>query len=717
MAIANADKNAFEAYNVLYYPLFGNQGLLNVPNTIASKSTPSLPDYAYAITAQENLKNTPYRLSERAIAALAKYHSIMDTMFNVSSNPGVAGAMLIDPAADIRSFMPEPGRPMYPNFPVQVLEMDEHDFRVDQARHYMSTYGSKLLGKGIIDVSVGTGWLPENTEKSIPKQAQDKADVAEHVIDIAFSAEEINVLLDIEFNRPKRMSVPALKLAAHQMVTYNYVPENISFHENMMELIFNSSDNESSEIAQIMCSLCQHPGDLFKSIVWTASKAPKPRLSTKMKKAYCKAFESFDSADIAHNLVDNGSDVRRSANMLSIQRFGGANLTKAVYDVEKGAIRSWNSRLEELWTKFKDAPTEDSARSLLAFYGQRPGIMLRSIGRLVMNDVPKDEIANALQQHANDFSLATLVSIQTVMSSFDAANSRNYAGRSTSSREDKSFAEKQAIHALVASLTLPILMEQLSKVETPLRMKKVWIDTCGFSLSGSVIMPNEVGDTGSAYPPAGMAYDIPVDGVVRFFTFWDDRKKNVDVDLHFNVEKTDGTCYEIGWNAAYKEDGMVTSGDITSSVNSAEYLDIDMKEALNADVSTVFQHQHIYSGAADWKNIATCFSGALVVPDTDPSYEIYSSENVLFHDDMTGEGREMDYAMIDVPGHFVRIMRGMSLPFRHNGFTLELYVNLLLRSQGCTLAESKEDAEIVLAIGRSADEDAISLIDNAFFIE
>ena len=716
MAIATADKNAFDAYNVLYYPLFGKQGLLNIPDTIASKSVPSLSDYAYAITAQENLNGTPYRLSERAIAALAKYHAIMDHMFNVSANPGVAAAMLIDPAADIRSFMPEPGRPMYPNFPAQVLEMDEHDYRVDQARHYMSTYGTKLFGRNL-DASVGTGWLPETPQNADPKQLQDAAGVSEHIVDIAFSAEEINVFLDIEFSRPKRMPVPALRLAAHQMVTYNYVPETISFHENMMELIANSSDNSSSEIAQIMTSLCQHPGDLFKSVIWTAAKRQKPRLSTKMKKAYCQALETFESKDIARNLVDNGKAVRRSSNMLSVQRFAGPNLTKAVYDVEKGAVRSWNSQLEELWTKFKDAPSESTSHSLLAFYEQRPGIMLRSVGRLVSNDVPRDDIADALRRHGDDFSLATLVSIQTVMSSLDAVNSRDWSGRYLTNRSDESFADKQALHAIVASLTLPVLMDRLAKVETPLRMKKVWIDTCGFSLSGSVIMPNEVGNTGSAYPPAGMAYDVPADGTVRFFTFWDDRRKNVDVDLHFHAEKTDGSYADVGWNTSYKSNGMVTSGDITSSVNSAEYLDINMREALEAGVSTVFQNQHIYSGAADWADIATCFSGALVVPDTDPTYEIYSSENVLFHDDMTGQGNSMDYAMIDVPGHFVRIMRGMSLPFRHNGFTLELYVNLLLRSQGCTLVESKEDAEIVLAIGRSEDKEAISLIDNAFFIE
>ena len=54
-------------------------------------------------------------------------------------------------------------KPMYPNFPMQVMEMEEAEFRLHQLLHYFSTYGvEKMLG-----VEVEKGWLPkvENTEK------------------------------------------------------------------------------------------------------------------------------------------------------------------------------------------------------------------------------------------------------------------------------------------------------------------------------------------------------------------------------------------------------------------------------------------------------------------------------------------------------------------------------------------------------------------------
>ena len=56
-------------------------------------------------------------------------------------------------------------KPMYPNFPTQVLEMDEAVFRFHQMIHYFTTYGIELL----TGEPVTKGWLPEveDTEKTV----------------------------------------------------------------------------------------------------------------------------------------------------------------------------------------------------------------------------------------------------------------------------------------------------------------------------------------------------------------------------------------------------------------------------------------------------------------------------------------------------------------------------------------------------------------------
>ena len=50
--------------------------------------------------------------------------------------------------------------PMYPDFPSQVMSIDEAQFRFHQMLHYFSTYGIEY----IFDTDVQRGWLPGEKE-------------------------------------------------------------------------------------------------------------------------------------------------------------------------------------------------------------------------------------------------------------------------------------------------------------------------------------------------------------------------------------------------------------------------------------------------------------------------------------------------------------------------------------------------------------------------
>ena len=146
MSAFTANKNAFEAYNILYYPMLGAKGMFNVSEEAFNTAVPQNEDWAYALTIQENLGGSPYRLSQRAVTALAKLHRVLSDVMGVAGTSAL-NALLPDPASDVMGFLP-PSKHwtvMYPGFPTQVLEMDEADFRLDQARHYASTYGVELV--------------------------------------------------------------------------------------------------------------------------------------------------------------------------------------------------------------------------------------------------------------------------------------------------------------------------------------------------------------------------------------------------------------------------------------------------------------------------------------------------------------------------------------------------------------------------------------------
>ena len=722
MSAVTANKNAFEAYNILYYPMLGSKGMFNVSEDTFNVAVPAEEDWTYALTIQENLIGSPYRLTQRAVVALAKLHRVLSDVMGAAGAYALA-ALLPDPAKDVCSFMPPANQwtAMYPGFPAQVLEMSEDDFRLDQIRHYASTYGVELISAALgTPVEVGEGWLPPHGEGEVAEQEKNE-DVPEHLLDVALCVEQAAVILDAAFARPSRMPVAALRFAV-DLADSGYFPGKIAFHENMMGLIWNTTAKGSRAQSDVLVKLSQHPGDILKSVLYCAQANGTKHLTTAQKKAHCRAMEHFDADTIARNIVDNGSATRRAANLLSAKRFAGDHLKDAIADVESGQVKSWNSELETLWGEYKAAPSERTAKKLLSKYAQRPGVLLRSLTRLVDAGVPERDIAQVLEAQADDLSMATLVTIQTVMTGLDVASTPDWAGRVVDEAELERLNSRHDVFVKVAKTTLPILADKMAKLITPIRNKKVYVDPCGFSLTGSVVLPNLQGDaTSGAYPPAGMAYQLPDKGVLRFFTFWDDRTRRTDVDIHFHASvEEDGTerPVSVGWNSNYKTNGMVTSGDITTSHDSAEYLDLDLGVATESGVKTVFQQAHIYAGAANWSDIPTCFSGAMLVGTCgeEVAADLYRADNIVFHDDMNGEGRQCNYAMIDVPNRFVRILRGARVPFKNNIFTLDVFIKLLAHSQNAEIVEDLDQADVVLAVGRSDDNAAVSLIDNGFFV-
>lgn len=721
MSFIQADRNAFDAYNVLYYPLFGEDGHAMFSQSVYDDAPdPDERDYMLALAVQENMSNTPYALSDRALTILAQTFAALR---NIGGDTFTKA--MINPSDDIRSFCPdEPlGTPMYPDFPSQVLEIEENQFRMHQIRHYMSTYGVEVLA-GLLgmDVTVSEGWMPD--VEATEKLYDDENLVNKHVVEVVVSDEYMSHIVEDSLSRPTRMAPPATRLAVDLFCSGVLTDLSaVKFHENMMEIIYAASAGSAAELTSVLNNVAQHPGDILKSILYIAEKNEKNHISTRQKKAFCRALEGYSDHAIATNLADLTRRGQKAINMLSIARFGNETVHDAVNLVETGTVKSFNARVEDAWHTYSSQPeAEKDASSLISLYKERPGIMFRSIGRMYDAGVPVEEISAALVDVADELSLATLVQFMTVMSATDDAATRDWRGRVIMDVNERLRREKNAVrNPRLAAIVAPVIASRLAGLETPITSKKVFLDTAGFSLTGSVIAPNEVTNTSGAYPPAGMAYDLPANKVVRFFTFWDDRTKRVDVDLHFKYIDTEGNPHELGWYSDFRNDCMVFSGDITTSQDSAEYLDVDMAKALAAGVDTIFQHQHVFTGE-QWKDIAKCFSGALVVGKTTPDVKLYNSKNVLFHDDMNGTGHEMDYAMVDVPNHYVRILRGVNLPYRHTAFNLEMFVNLLLEAQGCELVPAPEEAEVILSVGRAeVDEVAgapvVSLIDEGFFIK
>lgn len=733
MRSIKANENAFRAYRIVYYPLFGSKGILPVPESVDV----SCEAGTMALTVQENLGTTPYKLSDASLAALAQAYQVLldDERFE----------NVFDPARAVASFLPDADayRPMYPDFPSQVLAMDEVTYRTHQIIHYISTYGvaaiADLLG---VEVEIGRGWMPdvEETEKT----RSDAAQIDKQVIKLVVSTDEMERIVRADLARPVRLHPAACALAAELLADGDIEHVDIRFHENMLAIVDAAKDRSAAELERVVSAVAAHPGDIFKCILHfldkgegqgssthevylsalRAKKVPArahAHLKTSQKKAFCQALDAFDEMAIARNIADGGVKARFAASALSPKRFGSAKLRSAREKVEDGIVKSWNAELEDLWAVLAaaegDAAKAEAKAALLDKYGERPGVLLRSLTRLSKGGFDIDELGRTIEAHAESLSAATLTRLTTLAHGRGEGAGRDPYGRAlvSSAEKERQAAQRELLASMKGHLR-STLAAKLATLETPLRGKKVFVDASGFSLDGSVVMPNDTGNTADAYPPAGMAYALPEDKTVRFYVFWNDPGR-VDVDTHNYGIREDGSTMHVGYNSSYKEDGIVMSGDITTSRSSAEYMDCDLAVAKASSLRYLSQQFRIYAGASKWGDIETCMAGALVVGDTEPDAALYTGRNVLFHDDLVCAGRSLDYALIDVKERWIRILRGAEIPFKANGFALGAYIQTLLDAQGATIALSKADADVVLSVGRSDDEDALCLIDEGFFLK
>ena len=265
-----------------------------------------------------------------------------------------------------------------------------------------------------------------------------------------------------------------------------------------------------------------------------------------------------------------------------------------------------------------------------------------------------------------------------------------------------------------------LMTEHYRQATTELKGKKVWFDMEQFDLDHSVLETNEKSRDGG-YIRSGIAWKIPDEAkYVRFFVYWNDSCR-VDIDLHAGGRTTEGNSLHIGWNADFRNCGVVHSGDITHS-NAAEYIDID----LSAPVREIYANIDLFYGKPYLKYVQTCYVGMMAVDKIGQEVRHYNPRNCFFTHTMTQKTRTLYYGYIDVQGRFVRFIgqpdtRGWDsrpeIESMEARFSLRDCLDCILEGQQAQEVKSPEEADVILTMGKSSNEKGISLIDNNFFLE
>lgn len=621
---------------------------------------------AAAVTLNDNLSSLGFVMKPEDVIEMARYStSDMQRFFNEMK----------DYAGEVKA------APMYPGFPEEVLDMDEAQFRMHQLCHYFSTYGIESL----FGVSVSRGWLPHDAdEKELPERDGSvgfKADLKQ--IGLLREADAYSVPASIILSRTSRMTenerglvAEALKHVDDEEIASFAIP----FKENMVIAFSIFIDSGSMSSAR---AICKHPGDVFKCLQDYLHEH-KYRLTTHQKRFIVRLLESYDIASFEENLMQSNGKREQVLNMLrfvSYRKFSRSNVhLDAVNALRNGELSSWMSKAEELIEKDKANNAMGLYSEAVPFIAKRPGMMLRMLRRLLKLGYMPELLAAALEAYANELSTKTLVDVL----------------------------EKTEMTDLLKC----VLAEKLKSIRTPLQGKKVFIDEGEYDIAHSAISKSEEG----GYIRSGLAFRIPDDlKRLRFFVYWNDRRR-VDIDLH-SYAFFDEYYEHVGWNGGYNEAGMVTSGDITHS-NAAEYIDIDLDQAREAGVHSIATDIHIFSGKPSFRDIDEVLVGMMGVNKLGKKVRLYSPDACFFSHKLVSSCSRMLYGRISIDDGYIRYV-GENVPADDKEginvrFSLKDYIDMLCTAQDAEVVDSREDADIVVSIGKGGD---ISLIDENFFMD
>lgn len=641
-----------------------------------------------AITANQELNNFGYTLKPKDIVKLANYSSLgikylLDTFKNA--------------VGDVKA------KPMYPNFPTQVMEMDEATFRFHQLCHYFSTYGMEFL----TGEEVSKGWLPsvEDTEKT--KSDESLLDLK--VLDLMLYRESIDYSFKKLLSKNERLGIPEQDIVlydAYNTPINTFKDLHIPFKENMYDLFYNvfTSDPDFAKRPEAY-TFCQHTGDVWKCINYLMNEKGIKHFRTSQKRTLVKLLESYSIEDFKANLILSNKSAEKVKILLNYLDYNTYSRSmqhqKAVKQLRNNELQSWEGKAKELIFS-KDTKA-------LEFVAARPGMMLRMLTLLLRNGFKIKDISDALEKVADKLSTQTLVTLATFFGREELPKNRK--------DEDRNEFEVMALNAILSKC---INANLASKDISEIKDKKVFLDMDNYNLELSTIECNEKSDEGG-YIRSGLAYRIPEDiKRIRFFVYWNDSSR-VDVDLHAKLVANSGTISNIGWDADFKNEISAFSGDITHS-DAAEYIDIDLKKAKGL-YSKADLNINLYSGKPSFGQIDECFVGIMGVNSIGEEVKLYDPKNCFFTHYLKGNCRFYEYGHIDIANRCLVFLGKEASEYYSSkahttsAFNASAYIVALLQSQDTTLVGTKEDADVILTMEKSTDEKAISLLDNNFFME
>lgn len=663
-------------------------------------------------------------------------------------------------------------KPMYPDFPSQVMGMDEAQYRFDQLMHYDSTYGAMLrasllqLAMGLTmgldteyeigelpseyeisgglpsEYKISKGWLPsvEDTKKT----TEDKTLLKAKVLEIIPSEKMYTLPVRRILSKRERMSSSDELIIKYAIDNYrgvmaDLIPEKIEFKENILILVDNICNirilENDSKKKELLTAVCQHTGDVLRCIEYRLQKSHY-HLSRPEKRLWVSVLEQYSEVDLECNLMLSNKKASGNIRLLQFIDYNRYSNSRKHKDVvarfRNGDLQSWEGKLKKL--------NDKDVHAGLRFAATHPGNLVRMVTWFLRLGCSQEEIKTALAENASSLSSQTLVDL------LDKFLNQYQTGYDSDGRPSSDIDEERTKeHEETAEVLKYVLATKCKTLDTPLSMpveyeeeiegekvvqtrpKKVFIDEECFDWDNSRILGNNKSIEGG-YLRKGLKIKIPEDAKnVRFFTYWND-KSCVDVDLHAYMREINSPGVKhVGWSGDFRNSGVVMSGDITHS-DAAEYIDVDIEKAAASGVDKIQLCVHLFNGKENLGAIDECYVGCLAVSDLGKKVKLYNPKNCFFASDLNAKVGGEIYGVVNPGERTLELcceeyspyedthLRSMAASHKVR-FSLRDYIEMLVKEQGAQLVVNRAEADVVLKIQKSESDSENSLTDVNFWLD
>ena len=528
--------------------------------------------------------------------------------------------------------------PMYPNFPQQVMDMDESELYLNAMIHYFGDL-------------IGTRLMPHSVKE---KREELQDDIKLKVIKLGDRDEFKSIFTNLVSSNTSLSETDKKDIEwfirIYRDKALLIMPDNIPLRENIaiMAGLFSKYEMDSaiviSKYMKTATDVLRFAVHLSGGDVSLAEKTKFKKFKRSERRILLNALES------CKNITDDMIKYKERWKRLAGKLHPFENKLKYKNSCKSFSVILNKEKHETFAAKVEKSIINFEIDKAVELLKNRPGEYARRLDNMIrVSDNPKN-VVDEFKEVSKKVSTPVLLQVKAHFSKRHESNKNKVRTFFPKGNVGKIQAIDNTLQRInpkhcdnIVSYCEDALKERFSHEK---ELGKVYLDS---KISGFTIpFAQRSSSKSMRVVPRGSRYDIPEGDTVRFFIHWEDTEDGrVDIDLSaIGLDEDHNRVMQISYTNL-KDVGGHHSGDITSAPDgAAEFIDVSVEKCLKNKVRYIMMSVFSYTGQP-LSDVPDCFAGAMVRQRPN-SGEIFEPKTVENRIDLTANTRICIPMIIDL---------------------------------------------------------------------